>query len=380
MHNDELCDKLGNLVHRVTNLTGKFCEGLVPDVEGEGVEGGPFDVNKLREDVKTLMEEYKLKDIAQSAIDAVASVNQYLTDSAPWKVKGDDPEATKSRQKTIRTSLEAIYVFSHFLAPFIPQAATKIFEMLNTPYSNVEKLAQTNNLMPGTAIIKGDILFNKIVSDEEKSAAERKVEKAREAAENQKRKKKEREEKAAMARAGDKAAKAATDDDQPDFTKMDIRIGKVTKVWVHQAADKLYCEEIDVGEDEPRQIASGLRSFYPLEEMEGRMVCVVCNLKASKIVGFNSNGMVLAGKSADGSVTELVDPPVGATIGERVYIEGQEGEPQSSNVIKKRKTWDTVKKNLKVDGNKNATHDNLVFRCQAGPCTVVTLDEGSPIM
>ena len=75
------------------------------------------------------------------------------------------------------------------------------------------------------------------------------------------------------------------------------RSSLLRKVWHHPEADKLFCEEIDVGEDDgPRQIASGLREHYTLEEMQGRKVIVVCNLKAAKIVGFNSNGMVLAAK------------------------------------------------------------------------------------
>ncbi len=68
------------------------------------------------------------------------------------------------------------------------------------------------------------------------------------------------------------------------------------KVWHHPDADKLFCEEIDVGEESPRQIASGLRQHYSLEEMQDRKVLVVCNLKPAKIVGFESNGMVLAAK------------------------------------------------------------------------------------
>ena len=73
-------------------------------------------------------------------------------------------------------------------------------------------------------------------------------------------------------------------------------MGKIVKVWNHESADKLFCEEIDVGEDGPREIASGLRGHYTLEDMQDRLVLVVCNLKAAKIVGFSSNGMVLAAK------------------------------------------------------------------------------------
>ena len=94
-------------------------------------------------------------------------------------------EAVAAREKIIRTSLESIYVFSHFLAPFIPLCVGKITEMLHTPLVHVSRLNQTGNLVPGTAVTKGDILFTKIVSDEEKTAQEKKEQNAREAEENQ---------------------------------------------------------------------------------------------------------------------------------------------------------------------------------------------------
>lgn len=74
------------------------------------------------------------------------------------------------------------------------------------------------------------------------------------------------------------------------------------QVWNHETADRLYCEEIDVGEGEPRAIASGLREHCTLEEMQGRLVLVVCNLRPARLAGFMSNGMVLAAKSGDGKV------------------------------------------------------------------------------
>lgn len=73
-------------------------------------------------------------------------------------------------------------------------------------------------------------------------------------------------------------------------------------MWHHENADRLYCEEIDVGEGEPRAIASGLREHHTLEDMQGRLVLVVCNLRPAKLAGFMSNGMVLAAKGSDGKV------------------------------------------------------------------------------
>ena len=154
-------------------------------------------------------------------------------------------------------------------------------------------------------------------------------------------------------------------------------MGKIIKVWNHESADKLFCEQIDLGEESgPREIASGLRQHYTLEEMQDRLVLVVCNLKAAKIVGFSSNGMVLAAKD-DGKV-ELVNPPEGSKIGERVFIEGLEGEPISSAQMKKKKTWDKVAKELKTGNGGIATWSGKTIQTSAGPCSAASL-VGAPI-
>jgi len=162
-------------------------------------------------------------------------------------------------------------------------------------------------------------------------------------------------------------------------------VGKIVKVWNHPSADKLFCEEIDVGEDGGglRQITSGLRDYYTLEEMQDRLVLVVCNLKAAKIVDFMSNGMVLAAKhtTEDGSSkAELITPPDGSKIGERVYLEGMEeqGEPYSSAQTKKKKTWNIVAADLKTGEDCIATWKGQSIRTSAGPCKAATL-VGVPI-
>jgi tRNA-binding EMAP/Myf-like protein len=91
-------------------------------------------------------------------------------------------------------------------------------------------------------------------------------------------------------------------------------------VWVHEESDKLYCEEIDVGEDEPHNITSGLWPFMDAEDMEGRMVLVLCNLKACKLAGFPSHGMVSCASNEDHTEVKIVGVPVEAKIGEHVTI------------------------------------------------------------
>jgi glutamyl-tRNA synthetase len=133
----------------------------------------------------------------------------------------------------------------------------------------------------------------------------------------------------------------------PAISSLDIRVGRITKVWEHEEADKLYCEEIDVGEDEPRQIASGLRPFMSADDMEGRLVLVLCNLKARKMLGFPSHGMVLCASNSDHTEVKLVSVPVEAKVGERVTVpdfdfEGEAGQPMKENPMGKKKIFDKL--------------------------------------
>ncbi len=122
--------------------------------------------------------------------------------------------------------------------------------------------------------------------------------------------------------------------DDVDVSKLDIRVGVITKAWLHEEADKLFCEEIDIGEEGgPRNIASGLRAHYNLEDLEGQRVLVLANLKTRKLVGFPSHGMVLCAASEDGSKVKFIEPPADAKVGERVMCEGFDGEPVSFRTV-----------------------------------------------
>ena len=145
-----------------------------------------------------------------------------------------------------------------------------------------------------------------------------------------KQEKKPKKEKAPKAPKAPKAAPA--DPNQPSITKIEFRVGLIVKAWKHETADKLYCEEIDVGEEAgPRQIASGLVPHYPLEAMQNRRVVVMANLKAKNLVGFKSHGMVCCaakeGAGADGGEkVEFVEPPAGAAVGEVLTFAGLTGD------------------------------------------------------
>ena len=169
---------------------------------------------------------------------------------------------------------------------------------------------------------------------------------------------------------------------QPDICKLEFKVGVITKVWVHPKADKLYCEEIDVGEETgPRQIASGLRPHFTEEQMLGQRLLVVSNLKAKNLVGFKSHGMVLcaAESKADdsGETVQFVEPPVGAPVGEVVTFEGlPTPEPFSGAQVDKKKVFQACLEGMKTTDKCEAAWNGHVFVTSAGPCTVSSIKGG----
>eukprot|EP00542_Grammatophora_oceanica_P022287 CAMPEP_0194041792 /NCGR_PEP_ID=MMETSP0009_2-20130614/13616_1 /TAXON_ID=210454 /ORGANISM="Grammatophora oceanica, Strain CCMP 410" /LENGTH=835 /DNA_ID=CAMNT_0038685399 /DNA_START=28 /DNA_END=2535 /DNA_ORIENTATION=+ len=161
----------------------------------------------------------------------------------------------------------------------------------------------------------------------------------------------------------------------PPISALDIRVGKINKVWTHEEADKLYCEEIDLGEpDGPRKIASGLRPFLQPEDLEGRMVLVLANLKERKLVGFPSHGMVLCASNADHTTVKLVNPPLDAKIGERVTVpdftfEGEDGAPYAPNKLGKKKILEKLSPHLITNRFGVPEFLGRPFMTSAGVCT-----------
>ena len=174
--------------------------------------------------------------------------------------------------------------------------------------------------------------------------------------------------------AGAAAADPLASYEGPPITALDIRVGRINKVWTHEEADKLYCEEIDVGEDEPRQIASGLRPYLSEEDLDGRMVLVLCNLKARKLAGFPSHGMVLCASNEDHTDVKLVSVPVDAKIGERVTVPGfdfesEEGAPFAENKIGKKKVFEKIAPFLKTSEYGVPEFGGRPLLTSAGVCT-----------
>lgn len=226
MHNADLADTLGNLLHRAANLTERMCAGVVPDVSADVI----FDVAQLRSSTDAAFRSFALQvrcavrshgdvqrmHVAQRAvypcalqaacelaINVVKDTNKYLTDKAPWAMKGD----ARGQAVIVRSTLEALYVAAHFLAPFIPGAAETIFARLATPPQPIWKLRPGfDSLVVGTRVASGDILFAKFEARAPPPAAP-----------------------AAVKKPSKPAAPAA--DAPVDVSRLDIRVGQVVKVW-----------------------------------------------------------------------------------------------------------------------------------------------------
>lgn len=143
-----------------------------------------------------------------------------------------------------------------------------------------------------------------------------------------------------------------------DVGRLDIRVGKIVSVKKHPDANSLYVEEVDIGEGKPRTVVSGLVKFVPIEEMENRMVVLLCNLKPAKMRGISSEAMVLCASTPE--KVEVLIPPEGAKPGDRVFVEGYSKEPDPV-LNPKKKIFETVAVDLKTDDNRNATYKGVPF-------------------
>lgn len=183
----------------------------------------------------------------------------------------------------------------------------------------------------------------------------------------------EKKEKKKAAPAPAAAAPAAAAGADGELHRVDFRVGRIVECSKHPEADSLYVEKIDLGEESgPRTIVSGLVKFVPLDQMLNRLVVVVANLKPAKLKGILSAGMVLAASNDDHTSVEILDPPAGAKIGERVTFQGFEGDADAQ-LNPKKKIFEEVKPHLHTNADKIAQYKEVTFMTSAGPCTVASL-------
>ncbi|HHZ01546.1 MAG TPA: methionine--tRNA ligase [Tissierellia bacterium] len=292
--NSDLANILGNLVNRTISMTNKYFGGeVVAPTAPEPIDQELINLaleTPLK--VEKKMDELKVSESISEIFTLLRRSNKYIDETQPW-ILGRD-ESKKERLGTVLYNLlESIRIAAVLLEPFLPETGEKILNQLNTDKRDWESLLSFNGMVPGQKVGKPEILFARIDSankmeeinklNEEKTLAEMKEE-----------------------------DNYVTID---DFEKLDIRVAEVIKVEKHPKADKLLVFQLKIGE-ESRQVVSGIAEYYKPEELVGKKVVMIYNLKPVTLRGIESQGMILSAEIGDklSVVSTLEDIPSGAKI------------------------------------------------------------------
>eukprot|EP01114_Cavostelium_apophysatum_P004524 TRINITY_DN1480_c0_g1_i1.p1 TRINITY_DN1480_c0_g1~~TRINITY_DN1480_c0_g1_i1.p1 ORF type:complete len:715 (+),score=239.77 TRINITY_DN1480_c0_g1_i1:117-2261(+) len=352
--NNELVANFSNLCYRsLSMLAGKY-DGKIGKVNRED----PL-IAQVTPKFKTVFEHFEGRDFRQAVAEImeISSIgNKFFQDKKPWDNVAEAPA-------TLALCANLVKNLSILLYPIMPLLCQRLQRQLGIDRSLTFRDLTWD--LEDHVIGKPEILVNRIQVSET-------IESHKEKSDN-----KAASEKKDGTTAKKQAGKGAPSVALPvDVSRLNVRVGKIVKVKKHEEADSLYVEEIDVGEQKPRTVVSGLVKFVPIDEMQDRLVCVVCNLKPAKLKGVLSEGMVFAASNDDHTKVELVTPPSGAKVGERVTFEGFSGD-SDAQLNPKHKVWEAVQPDLKSNSDLTATYKGVPFTTSAGVCTVKSIANGS---
>ena len=319
--NSELANTLGNLVNRTISMSNKYFGGVVSN--GEVVE--PVD-RELRETAVAAaqkasdkMDELRVADAITEIFNLFKRCNKYIDETMPWALAKD--ESKKGRLATVLYNLvEAISIGACLLEPFMPETSAKILSQLGAKKRSLEVMNMFGLYQSGTKVTdKPEILFarldvNEVLAKvEAKKEAEAKVAGTAGAEENGNAD--------AAGQDGNGAAAVIDIEAKPeitfeDFAKLQFQVGEIIACEAVKKSKKLLCSQVRVG-SQVRQIVSGIKAHYTPEEMVGKKVMVVVNLKPAKLAGVLSEGMLLCAEDAEGNLALMTpekDMPAGAEI------------------------------------------------------------------
>lgn len=306
--NSELANVYGNLVNRTIAMSNKYFGGVVENKE----VAEPVD-EELKAVVKGAyakvckkVDEYRVADALAEVMAIFRRANKYIDETAPWVLARD--EASRDRLATVLYNLsESIIIGSSMLDCFMPTLAGKVIAQLGAEKRPFDKLGEFGLLENGTKVTdKPEILFARLDVKEI-------TEKVNKMYEDRKQKEQAA---AAPAPAQDKPEGVATLIDIAQFKQVSLKVGHILTAEKVEKADKLLKFSVQVG-DEVRTIVSGIAKYYTPEEMVGKQVVVVANLKPAKLRGIESQGMLLCAVTADGNVV-LVSPEKSVPSGSEV--------------------------------------------------------------
>ncbi|MGN0249468.1 MAG: methionine--tRNA ligase [Lachnospiraceae bacterium] len=313
--NSDLANTLGNLVNRTISMSNKYFDGVISDKgESADAEQKAYDddlkavVTDTYKRVLRKMDDLRVADAISEIFTTFKRCNKYIDETTPWVLAKD--EAKKDRLSTVLYNLvESIVIGASLLEPFMPETAAKIAAQLNTKlrsFDDIEKFGlypDGNKVTDAPEILFARLDVNEVLEKAEAMFAERKaaagiVDEPEEKTED----------------VIDIEAKPEITFD--DFGKMQFQVGKIISCEAVPKSKKLLCSQVQVG-SQVKQIVSGIKAYYSPEEMVGKQVMVLVNLKPAKLAGVLSEGMLLCAEDAEGNLA-LVTPekpmPAGAEI------------------------------------------------------------------
>ena len=284
-NNNELVAVYGNFVNRALQLTKKYFGGVVPEcgelqeVDRKAIE----EFKDVKQKVEALLDVFKFRDAQKEAMNLARIGNKYITDCEPWHVAKTDMERVKT---ILYISLQLVANLEIAFEPFLPFSSKKLREMLNVAETQWDQLGSTDLLKPGHQLGTPALLFEKI-EDEAINAQLQKLEDTKKANEA----------------AAYVAAPIKENVDFETFEKMDIRVGHIKDCQKVKKSKKLLQFTIDDGSGVDRTILSGIAAYYEPEQLIGKDVLFVANFAPRKMMGIESQGMILSAVNFDGSLT-----------------------------------------------------------------------------
>ena len=309
--NSDLANTLGNLVNRTISMSNKYFGGVVNNTNvKEEVDDELINLTlETSKKVVAKMDELRIADAISEIFTLFKRCNKYIDETMPWALAKEEDKLP--RLETVLYNLvESISVGASLLESFMPETSAKILVQLNAKKLELDEMAVYGNYVSGTKVTeKPEILFQRLDMNEILAKAEE-IQKAQ------------------MAEAGitEEATEAADEDvidieakeeiTYEDFMKMQFQVGEIISCEEVKKSKKLLCSQVKIG-SQVKQIVSGIKGHYTAEEMVGKKVMVLVNLKPAKLAGILSEGMILCAENAEGELAIMVPEkkmPAGAEI------------------------------------------------------------------